>query len=435
MATAVGSSIALTGDARIDGLLQGGAWQFSGPALLTYSFSANTEPGDPVWSSYPALAAAFAAAATAWSNVANVAFAEAGTGSVITQSPADIAVALENDPTVPLVALSVFPDPQFVDASFLPLIEETRASYPNPEGDVLLNIGFSQLTDLLQPGGWGLWVLVHELGHALGLKHTADDGANGRPTFAELGIAAQDAVQHTVMSSNGAQIAVHGNPATPMPLDILAIQHIYGANLAYHTGDDVYVLANDGVMRTVWDAGGIDTFDASTLSFETTIDLREGAFSSHGTIVGTMTAVAYHTVIENAIGGAGSDLIIGNAAANALSGGPGFGNDTLDGGTGADTLAGGSGNDSYRIDNPADVVIEEAGSGTDHVFSRASSWTMPANVENLTLEGAGNFDATGNAGANVILGNTGANLLDGGLAPDRLEGAGGDDTYVIGAAG
>src|SRR5262249_6603690 len=155
------------------------------------------------------------------------------------------------------------------------------------------------------------------------------------------------------------------------------------------TGDDVYTLQTDGVVRTIWDAGGIDTFDASGMSRNTTIDLRPGHFSTDGMFFGPLgnigTGIAYGTTIENAVGGQGDDNIIGNDAANNLSGGSG--NDTIDGGAGADTMTGGPGDDTFVVDNPGDVTLESSGQGVDTVRS-SISYTLADNVENLTLLGA-----------------------------------------------
>ncbi|MBL6079328.1 M10 family metallopeptidase C-terminal domain-containing protein [Belnapia sp. T18] len=261
--------------------------------------------------------------------------------------------------------------------------------------------------------------------------------------------------------------------------------------------------ANARFFQTIWDAGGADTIDTSDQVLDSVIDLRAGYFSSiamRGTVAEkrleipafateapTPTydghhnlAIAYGAVIENAKGGAGDDSITGNAAANTLDGGAGKdrldggdggdtlqgragddslagggdaaldrllggdGNDTLNGAFGrgeADWLTGGAGNDAYVVDTAQDVVTEAAGQGTDMVRARIAGGTyaMPAQVENLVLEGStrtGQGNAldnliTGNAGANWLTGGAGADTLDGGRGNDVLVGGTGADSFVI----
>ena len=122
-------------------------------------------------------------------------------------------------------------------------------------------------------------------------------------------------------------------------------------------------------------------------------------------------------------GTGGADTLIGSAGPDLLQGLGG--NDRLDGKAGDDTMLGGLGNDVYVVSEPGDSVLENASEGTDTVES-SLSYTLPANVEYLTLTGTGNLSGTGNALNNVLRGNSGDNTLTGGL---------GNDVYIIQNAG
>jgi Ca2+-binding RTX toxin-like protein len=118
-------------------------------------------------------------------------------------------------------------------------------------------------------------------------------------------------------------------------------------------------------------------------------------------------------------------VINGTAAGEPLQGTTD--DDELNGEAGADTMTGGEGNDTYIVDDMFDAVVENGGEGRDAV--RASvSFTLPDNVEVLTLTGTGDTSGTGNGADNRITGNDGANTLVGGGGNDILSGGAGGDT-------
>jgi serralysin len=286
---------------------------------------------------------------------------------------------------------------------------------------------------------------LHEIGHALGLGHAGD--YNGSADYAVDALFANDSWASSVMSYfsqtensyTSGQGFTYAGLVTPMVADILAMQQIYGLSTTTRTGNTTYGFnSNAGrdvfnatlypnVAYTIFDSGGVDTLDYSGFANGQLINLNSETFMNVGSEVGNVV-IARGTVIENAIGGSGSDSLIGNGAANTLTGNGG--NDTLDGGIGADAMSGGAGDDTYYVDNNGDTVTENAGEGTDTVISSAS-FTLGANVENLTLTGALSRSATGNSLANVIIGNSGSNLIYGGGGADTMSGGLGNDTYVV----
>ncbi|HEY6135632.1 MAG TPA: calcium-binding protein [Rubrivivax sp.] len=124
----------------------------------------------------------------------------------------------------------------------------------------------------------------------------------------------------------------------------------------------------------------------------------------------------------------GNDTLRGLTGNDNLFGGNG--NDLLDGGAGSDSMSGGAGNDVFVVDSAGDAVTELAGGGTDRVQS-SISYSLGANVENLTLTGAANTSGFGNALNNVIVGNSGHNYINGGAGADAMYGGLGNDSYVV----
>ncbi|WP_373987441.1 hypothetical protein [Duganella sp. BuS-21] len=163
-------------------------------------------------------------------------------------------------------------------------------------------------------------------------------------------------------------------------------------------------------------------------------DLVNVAYAAAGTYVlganvenATVTSAAAVNLTANAL----DNILTGNAAANKLEGGAG--NDTLDGKGGNDTMTGGAGADVYYVDASTDVIIETELNVADQVYATAASYTLSANVENMTFQGSGNFTGTGNDGNNTLLTGAGDDKLSGMGGNDLLVGGGGKDTLLGGA--
>ncbi|MCC6197279.1 MAG: hypothetical protein IT518_22720, partial [Burkholderiales bacterium] len=178
---------------------------------------------------------------------------------------------------------------------------------------------------------------------------------------------------------------------------------------------------------TLRGGAGNDTYIVDHASDVVTESAGEGT----DTVLAGVTYTLASNVENLTLTGSGAVSATGNTLANTLTGNAGA--NTLNGGAGADTLRGGTGNDTYVVDVATDAITENAGEGTDTVQS-AITWTLGAQLENLTLTGATAINATGNTLANTLTGNGGANTLDGGAGTDTLRGGAGNDTYVVDVA-
>ncbi len=200
------------------------------------------------------------------------------------------------------------------------------------------------------------------------------------------------------------------------------------------TGNDLNnVLTGNAANNTLDGGAGADTLVGGAGNDTYVVDnagdvITEGATAGTDTVRSTVSYTLATNVENLVLLGVGDINATGNTLVNVLTGNTG--NNTLNGGTGADTMIGGLGNDIYVVDNVADVVTENAGEGSDTVQS-SITYTLGLNVENVTLTGVANVNATGNASDNVIAGNGGNNVLNGGLGNDTMAGGAGNDTYVV----
>ncbi|MFZ6741852.1 DUF4214 domain-containing protein [Undibacterium sp. JH2W] len=291
---------------------------------------------------------------------------------------------------------------------------QPNKSYPDG-GDIWISTESSGATSKdWSTGSYNFMSLMHEIGHALGLKHPFDAGTT-LP-------AAMDTRQNTIMSytsvdndlfrtitydSNNKPVFTFKDVVqeTPMVYDIAVMQYLYGANNNYKTGNDTYTFdPNTPFFKTIWDAGGNDTISVANFTLGCVIDLTPGNYSdirmisapnpkgyTGGTVptydgIGNL-GIAFGAYIENAIGGAGDDRLIGNTLNNTFTGNGG--NDAIDGGLGLDTANYSGLHGDYTITASGITAVVNAKTGIEGTDTLVSVERLHFSDENIALDISG----------------------------------------------
>lgn len=330
-----------------------------------------------------------------------------------------------------------------------------QAYLPNPRasgGDIWFNpdarnlyLGHNNGTfkqSAFSLGTSAYFTLLHEIGHAIGLKHPFESSTNGGgASLTGTSYSAWDSMvvtlmSYTTMSSHADAIGFTINPTTPMVLDIAAIQAVYGANYGYNAGNTVYRFndaAGQYYFQTIWDGGGANSIVYSGAT-DSLIDLNPGHGSQIGNPVYAYTAsdpeayqpfnvwLAYGVAVNAVtVSGTADCTLIANANGCWLQGGAG--DDVLEGGAGQDTLTGGAGNDGI-----------DGGIGIDTaIFSgRRASYTVQLAKTGATITDA-TADAVGGTGSDILQDVERLRFTDSAVALD-IEGNGGQAYRIYQAA-
>ena len=266
--------------------------------------------------------------------------------------------------------------------------------YTSTSRDVFMNQKSSGMLTMLD-GTYSVYALIHEIGHALGLKHPFDeldaDGDVGEAPYLQ---GAEDSSNWTVMSyvSNANQYHLK-----LQDLDIAALQYIYGPSTTARTGADTYTISETST-NFIWDGGGTDKISASSSSQAVTIYLEPGYWGYVGSakaekiITAGQITVNFGSQIENLDGSNFGDGLFGNSLGNAIIGNAGNdtvtglgGNDSITGGNGNDTIDGGAGQDTavYAL-NASNYTVTAIQGGYQVVAKSGTEGTDTLrNVESL----------------------------------------------------
>ncbi len=268
--------------------------------------------------------------------------------------------------------------------------------------DATLDLRAATLKGAEGGGGWVSWATGIRGGYTIANGVVIENALGGSGNDRIIGNSAAN-----LLRGGAGNDSLVGNSGNDTLMGDRGADRMWGGR-----GNDTYTIDSSGDAIVERQGEGIDRV-LSTMNYVLPDDVENLVLTGRA-VVGKGNAL--------------DNILTGNALANVLKGGNG--NDTLNGGLGADRMEGGSGNDSYFVDRAGDRPVEGARRGNDLVTSTVN-YTLPGNIENLTLAGSA-ANGKGNALANLVRGTAGNNVLSGAAGNDTLIGGAGRDTLVGG---
>jgi Ca2+-binding RTX toxin-like protein len=279
-------------------------------------------------------------------------------------------------------------------------------------GNVYLNTQYR--SELSQNPNFKLYILLHEIGHALGLKHPF----HKMPHNKQLLSSDLDNVKHTVMSYTGGDAKM--GPIGLGALDIQAIRALYGN--PSQDGRQVAKWSWNKSKETLTQTG---KSKADIIYGVAVKDIIKGANGNDKLYGFAGNDILYGGQGNDALScGDDEDILYGDVGNDALKGG--YGDDILQGGTGSDTLSSGSGDDTLHGDLDNDVL--KGGDDNDTLQGGAGNDDLNGGDDDDILYGDGDNDIlNGGDGNDILQGDTGNDALNGGSGEDGLQGSDGND--------